>query len=125
MNEPSTSGGNDIASQAPETLICPECGGALSIKEHGRLVHYECHVGHQFGMESLRYAYGEKTEQTLWAALRALKEQAVLLEQMAGRTPNARLREEYGKQAEESREYADNVKEMLLTMHTPIVPGRL
>jgi two-component system, chemotaxis family, protein-glutamate methylesterase/glutaminase len=109
----------------PSVLICPECGGGMRMKQEGRFVQYDCHVGHVFGLESLRAAYSEKTEQTLWAALRAFKEQIVLLNQMAMHTQNPRLQDEYRKQAQASYEHAEHVHKMLQNLDTPTVPGRV
>ena len=110
-------------SEQPEALICPECGGSLRQVEHGRLIQYHCHVGHTFGLQSLQAAYAEKTEETLWAALRALKEQAILLQQMAARTTTERFREEYLKEAEAAEEHAKHINEILHNLGTEAVPG--
>jgi two-component system chemotaxis response regulator CheB len=107
----------------PDTLVCPECGGALKQHEQGRLLQYYCHVGHAFGLESLRGAYGQKIEETLWAALRALKEQNALLHQMSTRTSNARLREEYLKQAEAGEEHARDIRLLLQHLESTTTPG--
>jgi len=114
-----------MANQAePSALVCPDCGGALRPLEQGRLLQYQCHVGHTYGLESLRAAYGLNIEDTLWAALRAFKEQNLLLRQMATRTSNARLREEYTKQAEAGEQHGQNVLEMLQHLGMPTVPGK-
>jgi len=109
----------------PKILICPECGGALEPLENGRLLQYRCHVGHIFGLDSLRSAYGLKIEETLWAALRAFQEQNMLLRHMAVRTSNVRLREEYAKQAEAGEQHVQNVRAMLEYLGTNGVPGRV
>jgi two-component system, chemotaxis family, protein-glutamate methylesterase/glutaminase len=109
----------------PDTLICPECGGALKVHEEGRLLQYHCHVGHVFGLGSLHIAYGQKIEETLWAALRALQEQNMLLRQMSARTSNARQREEYQKQAEAGEQHASNVRLLLQHLGNATTPGVL
>jgi two-component system chemotaxis response regulator CheB len=109
----------------PKILICPECGGALEPVEQGRLLQYRCHVGHVFGLDSLRAAYGQQIEETLWAALRALQEQVMLLRQMSARTNNDRLREEYQKQAQAGEQHTQNVRVMLQHLGTTSVPGSL
>lgn len=122
MTMPKLSQGEEVmmAGQTePSTLICPECGGALQPREQGRLLQYQCHVGHVYGLESLRASYGQKIEDTLWAALRAFQEQSMLLRQMAARTTNARLREEYRKQAEAGEQHSQNVQAMLQHLGTP------
>jgi hypothetical protein len=37
----------------PTALTCPECGGSLWETPGGSTVHYECHVGHSYGIETL------------------------------------------------------------------------
>jgi two-component system, chemotaxis family, protein-glutamate methylesterase/glutaminase len=110
-------------SEQPMALICPECGGSMRQVDHGRLVQYHCHVGHTYGLQSLQAAHAAKIEETLWAAMRALKEQAVMLQQMAGRTTTERLREEYQKQANASEEHARHINEMLRNLEPKAMPG--
>jgi two-component system, chemotaxis family, protein-glutamate methylesterase/glutaminase len=123
--EPAIRGNGARDETEVSTLICPECGGGLEMNQQGRSIQYHCHVGHAFGLESLRAAYSEKTEQTLWAALRAFKEQVVLLRQMAARTQTTRLHDEYLKQAQAATEHAEHVQKMLANLDTPTVPGRV
>ncbi|MCC6453768.1 MAG: chemotaxis protein CheB [Caldilineaceae bacterium] len=115
----------DIFGEQPHTLICPECGGGLQLNEQGRLIQFQCHVGHVFGLDSLRAAYGEQIEHTLWAAMRAFKEQIILLERMAANSNNARLRDEYLKQAQAALEHTKTVHYMLQNLNTPSVPGQI
>jgi two-component system chemotaxis response regulator CheB len=73
---------------APAQLMavtCPSCGGAISEAEEEGLTHYECHVGHRFDPESLVSLTDERTENTLWMAVRALQEQALLRRRMLER----------------------------------------
>jgi two-component system, chemotaxis family, protein-glutamate methylesterase/glutaminase len=108
----------------PSALICPECGGALQPHEEGRLLQYQCHVGHVYGLESLRAAYAQTIEDTMWAALRAFKEQNMLLRQMSAHTSNARLQEEYRKQIEAGEQHERKVRTILQHLGIPSVPGR-
>ena len=50
----------------------------LEIREGG-LIRYRCHTGHAFTLDALRLAQGEAWERTLYAAMRAQQEQAMLL----------------------------------------------
>ena len=59
-------------------LVCPECGGALAEAVLPRITYYRCHVGHQFGPQSLAAAQAETAEAKLWAAVAALEETAAL-----------------------------------------------
>lgn len=74
----------------PSALACPECGGVLNEIEDGGLVRYRCQVGHAFAPESLHGAQRTALEGALWAALRALEEQAALARRMAVRAREMR-----------------------------------
>src|SRR5262245_10303543 len=66
-------------------FTCPDCGGALwELDDHG-VLRYRCHVGHGITSEGLASAQVEGVDQSLWAAMRALKEHAELRRRMASR----------------------------------------
>ena len=64
-------------------LACPECGGALAEAALPHITYYRCHVGHQFGPQSLAAAQAEAAEAKLWAAVAALEETAALARHLA------------------------------------------
>ena len=64
-------------------LTCPDCHGSMQeIREDG-LVRYRCHTGHAFTLEALSLSQGEAWERTLYAAMRAQQEQAILCRRLA------------------------------------------
>lgn len=68
-------------------LSCPDCGGVLveyRKGQNGKLVSYECRVGHLFSLETMVSRHTEATEAALWAALRTLNENISLSRQVAG-----------------------------------------
>jgi two-component system chemotaxis response regulator CheB len=67
-------------------LACPECGGALAEAVLPQISYYRCHVGHQFGPQSLAAAHAESAEAKLWAAVAALEETAALARHLARHT---------------------------------------
>jgi len=67
-------------------LACPECGGALAEAVLPQITYYRCHVGHQFGPQSLAAAQAESAEAKLWAAVAALEETAAMARHLAGHT---------------------------------------
>ncbi|HEX3911886.1 MAG TPA: chemotaxis protein CheB [Steroidobacteraceae bacterium] len=69
----------------PSGLVCPECGGSLWEICEARPSRYRCHTGHAFTLKSLESAMDQGTEATIWSAIRALQERAVLSRQMAER----------------------------------------
>ena len=68
-------------------LACPECGGALAERELPRITSYRCHVGHEFGPQSLAAAQAESAEGKLWAAVATLEETAALARHLAVHAP--------------------------------------
>jgi two-component system chemotaxis response regulator CheB len=64
-------------------LTCPECDGSMQEIEEDGLVRYRCHTGHAFTLEALRLAAGEAWERTLYGAMRAQQQQAMVARRMA------------------------------------------
>jgi two-component system chemotaxis response regulator CheB len=73
------------AAGAPSAFACPECGGPLHEVREGDLLRYRCRVGHAFSPESLQSSQSEAVESSLWTALQALTESALLNHQLARR----------------------------------------
>ena len=67
-------------------LSCPECNGGLAEVDLTGLRYYRCHVGHQYGPQSLEAAQREAVEAKLWAAAAALEEHAALARHLAARS---------------------------------------
>jgi two-component system chemotaxis response regulator CheB len=58
----------------PTALTCPDCEGVLTkIQEQG-IMRYRCFTGHVFSAHLLKQEYREKTEETLWVAIRMMEE---------------------------------------------------
>jgi two-component system chemotaxis response regulator CheB len=74
---------------APSGLTCPACGGALWETTDGPVVRFACHVGHQYGPESLLTEHSEAVEQALWSAVRILEQHAELRQRLARRAESA------------------------------------
>lgn len=91
-------------------LVCPECGGTLAEVVLPQITYYRCHVGHQFGPQSLAAAQAETAEAKLWAAVAALEETAVLARHLAG---HADLGEEAGDQQSGTANWATALAESL------------
>jgi two-component system chemotaxis response regulator CheB len=102
----------------PSALTCPECGGALWELKDGKLVRYQCHVGHSYTAESLVAEKNGELEAVLWSALRALEENAELRRRMAERArqgPGAfgQVARRYEAEAAEVEQRAAVLREML------------
>jgi hypothetical protein len=62
------------------------CRGALAETALPQITYYRCHVGHQFGPQSLAAAQADAAEAKLWAAVATLEETAALARHLAGHT---------------------------------------
>jgi two-component system, chemotaxis family, protein-glutamate methylesterase/glutaminase len=67
-------------------LACPDCGGALAEAVLPQITYSRCHVGHQFGPQSLAAAQADTAEDKLWAAVATLEETAALARHLASHT---------------------------------------
>jgi len=102
-------------------FTCPSCGGAISETQEGGITHYECHVGHRFDAESLIALGEERTEDTLWQAVRALQEQALLRRRMHTRAEERGLHNLAARwltEAHDSEKRADEIRRLIEGMPT-------
>lgn len=70
-------------------LVCPECHGPLWEAKDGKLVRYQCLVGHRYSANSLLAAHNEELETALWIALRTLEERVLLQRRLAEHSATA------------------------------------
>jgi two-component system chemotaxis response regulator CheB len=61
---------------------CPECHGVLVKIREDRILRFRCHTGHAYSLETLLADVGEEIDKTLWGAVRAIEERAILLREM-------------------------------------------
>ena len=99
----------------PSGLTCPDCGGALFEKPGEQPVHYRCRTGHAYSPESLMARQSGSLDATLWAALRALEENAALARRMVRRVGQHgdRGSERYEKRASDAEKHAKILREIL------------
>ena len=102
----------------PSIYACPECHGVLLQLKEGRNIRFRCHTGHAYSLDSLLAEIGERTEESLWSAIRAIEEGELLMREMAGHlgerhdgTDAAALL----KKADESRRRADLVRQAVMS----------
>lgn len=100
-------------------ISCPECGGALWEAAQGNVIQYRCHVGHAFTEDVLAATRGEGVEEALWAALRALDDEAELLRRMARRAGELGNAEE----AERQDENAADAERQAATLYALLMGG--
>jgi two-component system chemotaxis response regulator CheB len=100
----------------PSTFSCPDCGGVLNEIEDDRRLRFRCQVGHAFNRASLHAAQSEVLEAALWAALRALEQQADLgrrLTAKARRINQPKSASWHEERAETSEQQANLIRELL------------
>jgi two-component system chemotaxis response regulator CheB len=69
----------------PSAFACPDCHGVLWEVREGDLVRFRCRVGHAYLPQALSIAQSEALEESLWIALRALRENSALSTRLAAR----------------------------------------
>lgn len=62
-------------------VSCPDCGGVLWQIDEGRVVRFQCHVGHAWTPDILLIQKTEELENALWSCVRMLTEKAILTRQ--------------------------------------------
>ena len=101
----------------PSGLTCPECGGGLFERPGGDLpLHFRCRTGHAYSPESLMAKQTDGLETALWAAMRALQENAALarrMERRARQNGGDGISERYHKRAEDAEKHATLLRTLL------------
>lgn len=114
-------------------LACPECGGGMAEVSLPSISYFHCHVGHQFGPQTLAAAQAEASEAKLWSAVAALEEQAVVPRHLAGHEPaepavdqreGAEERSAHARKARGITELADSIRPICSEIAAPDRPGR-
>jgi two-component system chemotaxis response regulator CheB len=75
----------------PSGFACPDCHGVLWEVREGDLVRYRCRVGHAYLPQALSVAQSEQLEESLWIALRTLKESSSLSKRLAERARERKM----------------------------------
>ena len=102
----------------PSIYACPECHGVLLQMKEGSNLRFRCHTGHAYSVDSLLAEFTEKTEESLWGAIRSLEEGVLLMRNLAeqlsahdhGADAEALLRK-----AQESQRRADLVRRAVMS----------
>jgi two-component system, chemotaxis family, protein-glutamate methylesterase/glutaminase len=97
-------------------LACPECGGSLFERPGERPLHFRCRTGHAYSPESLLAKQTDGLEAALWAAMRALQENAELarrMEKRARQSGGNGAGERYHRRAEDAEKHATFLRTLL------------
>ena len=65
------------------SFVCPECNGPLYETREGKLIKFNCQIGHSFSPENLTDAHTDALERALWIAVRTLNERVAIHEALA------------------------------------------
>jgi two-component system chemotaxis response regulator CheB len=116
-------GASEAANQPPDRghpshYSCPDCGGVLFELEDSGLLRFRCRVGHGFTDEALADGQEKKVDEALWAAVRALEENAAVARRLESRARerNHRLSaKRYEERAIAAEQQARAVRQVALT----------
>jgi two-component system chemotaxis response regulator CheB len=100
----------------PSGIACPECHGVLWTAPD-KVPEFSCRVGHAYSLEALIDAHTVSLEASLWAGVRALREQASLANHIARRAErrgDRRVAARYESRAGSADEHAGKLETMLL-----------
>lgn len=101
----------------PSQFACPECGGVLWQMDDEDMLRFRCRVGHAYTAQSLDAQQSEALEGALWAAIRALEEQASLAKQMAeaaGSRKSHHVAKRFGETARDKMEQAAVLRNLVV-----------
>ena len=102
---------------APSVFSCPDCSGTLWQVDDADLPRFRCRVGHAYTPETLLAEHDDSLEDALWAALRALEENATLARRLAERfrrsASTASLAGRYEEKARAHERHASELRRVL------------
>ena len=116
VSQSEESGDTGSATGEPSGLSCPDCGGSLFEKPGEQPVHFRCRTGHAYSPESLVAKQSDTVEAALWAALRALEENAAFSRRMEKRTRtqgNPSTGQRYRERASDAEKHAKVLRGIL------------
>lgn len=101
----------------PSGFTCPECHGVLWEVDDPDMPQFACRIGHRLSAETLLERRSEEIENALWAAVRALEEQASLANRLCERAVglgHGFSAERFRSRAGESQRQADVLRQAAL-----------
>lgn len=119
--------GNDPEEKGvPSDLTCPECGGSLRESRVEAVIHFRCRTGHAYSPETLLVKQSDVVDAAIWAAVRALQENADLARRMDRRLRQTGMlaqmaHERYERRAQEAERHAEVLRRLLMEDKTRVV----
>ncbi|HEX8176171.1 MAG TPA: chemotaxis protein CheB [Pyrinomonadaceae bacterium] len=102
----------------PSPYACPECHGVLLQLKEGNGMRYRCHTGHAYSVDALLSEFSDKTEDSLWSAIRALEENVILMRHLASHFEGSERNgyaAELLKKAQDAQRRADLVRQAVMS----------
>lgn len=115
--DPPADRGEAEAGGTPSEFTCPECGGSLWESRENDLVHFRCRTGHAYAPESLLAKQAESLEASMWAAVRALEENAAFarrMERWMAQRESTAGQARYSQRAREAERHAEALRKLLV-----------
>ncbi len=106
----------DYSLMPPKSLICPDCGGALSESNIGAMPYYRCHIGHSFSAADMEAGQFNEMERALEVGFRIMAERVALcrrFRKMADETGNTRQSEDWQTAEAQASERAVTLRRFL------------
>jgi two-component system chemotaxis response regulator CheB len=110
----------------PSDLTCPECGGSLrESRIMEGVIHFRCRTGHAYSPETLLVKQADVVDAAIWAAVRALHENAELARRMDRRLQQTGMaaklaHERYERRAQEAERHAEVLRRLLMEDKTRV-----
>jgi two-component system chemotaxis response regulator CheB len=107
---------------AATLLTCPDCHGPMHEVADGDQLRFDCLIGHRWSLGSLEAFQRTDVENALWAAMRALEEQALLnrrLAQRSDRVGRTRASTSFRATADRADEQASVLRELVEGVGAP------
>jgi two-component system chemotaxis response regulator CheB len=100
----------------PSKYACPECHGVLLELKDRAPLRFRCHTGHAYTLESLLSEMDEMIEDSLWNAIRALEERAMLMREAGEhiRATHPGADGDFIARADQTQQRADLVRQAVL-----------
>ncbi|HZS10464.1 MAG TPA: chemotaxis protein CheB [Blastocatellia bacterium] len=101
----------------PSIYACPECHGVLLQLKEGDNVRFRCHTGHAYSVDTLLAEFTERTEESLWNAIRSIEESVLLMRHLASHFsehPNDTSAEVFLEKAREAQQRAEIVRQTVM-----------
>jgi two-component system, chemotaxis family, protein-glutamate methylesterase/glutaminase len=107
---------------------CPECHGVLVKIREGNFLRFRCHTGHAFSLQTLLVDVDDAIDDSLWNAIRAIEERALVLREMqslASVHNEIAVATECAAQAKDAEQRAQRIRELVVTSTTAAETSRI